>query len=106
MAKYKIAGYDAVDFEDMLNERLKDPEFKKGYDALEREFALASDLISLRAKKKLSQKELAKKARTSVKAVVNLESGDYENLSMPTLEKVGRVLGVRPEIHFKPLKAS
>ena len=38
---------------------MKDPEFKKEFEALEPEYALKSRLIELRMKKELTQKELA-----------------------------------------------
>lgn len=46
---------------DVKKELLGDNEVKKKYDRLGPEFAVISQLIELRAKKKLTQKELAKK---------------------------------------------
>jgi hypothetical protein len=45
---------------------MKDPTFRKEYEALEPEHRLASDLIRLRLSKGLTQEELARKLHTSV----------------------------------------
>jgi DNA-binding XRE family transcriptional regulator len=56
-------------------EKLKNPAFKREYDALESEFALARELIGARAKAKLSQEEVARRMGTSQSAVARMESG-------------------------------
>jgi DNA-binding transcriptional regulator YiaG len=62
-------------FDAWLKKKLKNPEFKKEYDALEEEFALASALIGARAKAKLTQEEVARRMGTSQSAVARMESG-------------------------------
>jgi DNA-binding XRE family transcriptional regulator len=71
-------------------EALKDPKFKKAYDALEPEFKLASSLIQARIDKKLTQQQLAKKAGVSQTIIARLESAD----SNPTVASVSRVASV------------
>ena len=71
-------------------EALKDPAFKKAYDALEPEFKLASSLIQARIDKKLTQQQLAKKAGVSQTIVARLESGETN----PTIGTVNRVAGI------------
>ncbi|HUO97480.1 MAG TPA: helix-turn-helix transcriptional regulator [Rhizomicrobium sp.] len=61
--------------EDWKREKLKNPAFKKAYDALEEEFALARELIGARARAKLSQQEVARRMGTSQSAVARMESG-------------------------------
>jgi len=56
-------------------ERLKEPNFKAAYDALEEEFMLARELIGARARAKLSQEEVARRMGTSQSAVARMESG-------------------------------
>ena len=56
-------------WEDIKKEILSDPEVKKIYDDLEVEYQIISDMIALRNKKKLSQKELAKKMGTTQSAL-------------------------------------
>lgn len=55
--------------------QLKNPAFKREYDALESEFALARELIGARAKANLSQQEVARRMGTSQSAVARMESG-------------------------------
>jgi DNA-binding XRE family transcriptional regulator len=70
-------------------EALKDPAFKKAYDALEPEFKLASSLIQARIDK-LTQQQLAAKAGVSQTIVARLESGEAN----PTISTVNRVAGI------------
>jgi predicted transcriptional regulator len=96
----------AYSYKSLLKRQLKNPEFRKEYDALEKEFALAKEIISLRLKAGLTQKELAEKARTSQPAIARLESGHYTKVSMSFLGRIGMALGAIPEIHFRKLKAA
>lgn len=89
---------------DILKKSLKDPKFRKEYEKLEEEFKLAEEIILLRLKLKITQKDLAKRAKTSQPAISRLESGEYQNLSLSFLRKVGKVLGVEPKIRFKDIK--
>lgn len=73
-------------------EALKDPAFKKAYDALEPEFKLASSLIQARIDNKLTQQQLAKKAGVSQTVVARLESGEA-NPTVGTISRVASVLG-------------
>ncbi|OGJ87681.1 MAG: transcriptional regulator [Candidatus Raymondbacteria bacterium RifOxyA12_full_50_37] len=94
------------DYKKLLKEELKNPEFRKEYDALAEEFELAKEVISLRLKAGLTQKELAEKAHTSQPAIARLESGHYTTVSMSFLNRIGKALGAMPEIHFRKLKAA
>jgi DNA-binding XRE family transcriptional regulator len=88
-------------FEALLEEKLKEREFRKEYESLEKEFALAEEVIKLRHEKNMTQKELAEKAGTSQPAIARLESGKYTNITMSFLRKIGKVFNAEPEIHFK-----
>ena len=48
-------------FDEFLAEQLKDPEFKKEYDALEPEFAIIQAMIDARKESGLTQKELSER---------------------------------------------
>ena len=91
---------------DLLKKQLKNPVFKKEYDALEKEFTIAKEVISLRKKANITQKELAELSGTSQPAIARLESGEYQNLSLTFLRRVGKVLGVVPEIRFRKTTAA
>ena len=95
MTKIKSYGYDQL-----LKKELKNPEFKKEYDKLSEDFALASEVINFRKGLNMTQKELAKIAKTSQPAIARLESGNYKNLSLSFLNKIANALGAKTEIHL------
>lgn len=88
------------EWEDFKKELLKDPKVKKEYDRLGPEFAIISQIIDLRAKKKLTQKALAKKLGTKQSAIARLESGNY-NPTLEFLQKTAEALGRKLVISFK-----
>jgi len=88
----------------LLKKQMKKNEFKKEYDLLEEEFELAREIIQLRTKASLTQKQLAELSGTSQPAIARLESGSYKNVSLAFLRRVGKALNVTPEIHFKKNK--
>lgn len=88
-------------YQQVLVEQLKNPDFKKAYDAFEDEFNLAEEIIQLRLKADITQAELARRAHTSQPAISRLESGNYTNVSLAFLRKIGAALGAVPVVHFK-----
>lgn len=88
------------DFSEIKKKWLKNPEFKKEYDALEPEFALAEMLIRQRIEKGFTQAQLAKKIGTKQSAISRLESGDY-NPTLEVLKKVAHALGSKIEISLR-----
>jgi DNA-binding XRE family transcriptional regulator len=90
-----------VRYDEYRKEQIQDPEFKTEYDALEDEFKLAVEVIELRKKNNLTQKELADRVGTSQPAIARLESGNYRNLSLAFLRRVAIALNAVPEIHLR-----
>jgi DNA-binding XRE family transcriptional regulator len=84
----------------LLKQQRKNKEFRKEFDKLEEEFALAKEVIQLRTEANLTQMQLAKLAGTSQPAIARLESGSYKNVSLSFLRKIGHALGAHPKIHF------
>ena len=78
----------------MLARDLKDPVFKKEYDALEPEYLLVKSLIDKRLAAGLTQKELAEKIGTRQSVISNLEGGEA-NPTLATLRKVADALGAK-----------
>lgn len=95
----------SMPFERFRERQLKDVELKKEFDALEKEFALAREIIELRRRQNLTQKQLAERIGTSQPAIARLESGSYENLSLSFLRRVADALGAIPEVHLKEKEA-
>lgn len=89
--------FEPVLFEKSLAEALKDPEWKKGYDALELEYNIIAQVIQKRLDKKMSQKQLAEKVGTKQSAISRLEGGN-SNPSVAFLEKVAKALGGKLQI--------
>jgi DNA-binding XRE family transcriptional regulator len=87
----KIDTSKFTTLEELMVKALKDPEFKKEYDALEPEFSLINDLISARLAKKMTQAELAVKTGMQQEAIARLESGS-SNPRYSTLSRVAKVL--------------
>ena len=73
---------------------LKDSKVKKIYDDLEVEYQIISDMVRLRNKKKITQKELVKKIGTTQSALSRFEMGDV-NPSLDFLKKVASALGTK-----------
>ena len=96
-----MSDIKSVNFDDLLNRELENPEFRTEYEALEDEFTLAKEVMQLRKSNNLTQKDLAKLAGTSQPAIARLESGNYKNLSLSFIRKVAEALGAIPEIHLK-----
>jgi transcriptional regulator with XRE-family HTH domain len=82
-------------------EWMKDPEYRKEYDALEQEFALAHAMIEARAKAGLTQEELAQRMETSQSVIARLESGRTRP-STRTLERFAKATGTRLRFSFEP----
>lgn len=95
-----------IDSEILLKRQLKNREFRKEYNELKEEFEIAKEIIKLRKKADLTQKQLAKLAGTSQPAIARLESGNYKNVSLSFLRKIGKALHAIPEIHFKKIKST
>jgi predicted transcriptional regulator len=83
-------------FDAWKRKQMKDPEFRKEYDALEEEFALIGELLSARSKAKLTQAQVARRMGTSQSAVARIESGRTPSLT--SLRKYARAVGRKVEI--------
>ena len=81
-------------WEDIKKVILKDTEVKKIYDDLEVEYQIISDMVRLRNKNKITQKELAEKIGTTQSALSRFEMGDV-NPSLRFLKKMAKALGTK-----------
>ena len=87
------------DLDKYLEEQLKDPEFKKEYDALEPQFAVIKAIIDARREKGITQKELSELTGIAQGDISKLENGSA-NPSIKTLKRVATALGKRLKIEF------
>lgn len=86
--------------EDDLKKRLKNPAFRKAWEESELEYQLSRVLIQRRLDKKMSQRDLAKKAHTT-QAVISRIEGMNSNPSIGLLKKLAGALGVKLKIGFE-----
>jgi DNA-binding XRE family transcriptional regulator len=91
MKKEKIK---LVSFNKLKRKWMKDAAFKKAYDDLEFEFELIKALILARAKKRMTQRELAKKIGVAQSALARFEAG-RTNPTLSFLKKVTVGLGLK-----------
>lgn len=86
-------------FKNHLKESLKDPEFKKNWEKSKAEYQLSQKIIELRIEKKISQVELAKKAKTTQAIISRIESSSA-NPSFKTLKRIGEAFNCDLDIGF------
>jgi ribosome-binding protein aMBF1 (putative translation factor) len=86
-------------FREDLEKRLKDSGFKKAWDRSEAEYQLAVRLIEARLKKTMSQRDLAKKVKTSQAAISRVESMNG-NPSFSFLKRIAGALDMKLSISF------
>lgn len=88
---------------DLHKKWMKDPAYRKEYDALEEEFALAAAVAKARIRAGLSQIQLAKRMKTTQSTVARLESGRGKP-STRTLGRFAKATGHRLKISFEPVR--
>jgi transcriptional regulator with XRE-family HTH domain len=88
---------------DLHKKWMKDPEYRKEYDALEEEFALAAAVAKARSRAGLSQAQLAKRMKTTQSTIARLESGRGQP-STRTLGRFAKATGHKLKISFEPVR--
>lgn len=88
-----------TNFNDYLEQQLKDPAVKSEYDALEPEFAVMRAIIDARIENGLTQKQLSEKTGISQADISRIERGTA-NPSVKTLQRIAEALGRKVSIEF------
>ena len=83
-----------------------DPRLARAVEELIAEMKLEQQIVGLREKRGLTQRQLAKLLGTSQPYVAKLESGRVKNLGVKTLVKCAQALGASVSIRMAPLKRS
>jgi transcriptional regulator with XRE-family HTH domain len=91
-----------TNFDLYLEEQRKDPVFAERFERAGEAWDVALQLAALREEAGLSQKELARKIRTTQQQISRLESPGYEGHSLSMLRRVARVLNAHVRVVFKP----
>jgi len=97
--KNQVKQLKAVDFQDYLAEQLKNPSIKKDYDRFGKQIEIAYQILQLRKKKGLSQKDLAQKIGTQQSDIARMETGQ-QNFTTNTLQKIAEVFDCDLKIEF------
>lgn len=85
--------------DDILKEELKDPVFRKEWDRLEPAYQAGKALIQARIDAKMSQKKLAKLAKTTQAVISRIENMTVSP-SIGLLQKIATAFGKKLEIRF------
>lgn len=84
-----------------LQEQLKDPNFKKEYDALAAEYTLLSSLIDARKKSHVTQNQLAQITGIAQSDISKIETGSA-NPTLRVLQRLADGLGMSLRVEFVP----
>ena len=88
-------------FDVFLQEQLKDPEFKKEYEALQPERAIIQAIIDARLQTGFTQKELSERTGIAQGDISKLEHGNA-NPSIRTLQRLASGMGMKLKLEFIP----
>ncbi|MEI8062397.1 MAG: helix-turn-helix transcriptional regulator [bacterium] len=88
--KYK----GGISFNTLHRRSMKDPEYKRHYDALELEFQIIHLIIKARREKNITQKKLAEMIGTTQSVIARFESGKG-NPTLNFLQKLTFALGTK-----------
>src|SRR2546425_3057516 len=91
-----------TNFDVYLEEQLKDPTFAERFEKAGEAWDAALQLAALREKAGLSQRDLARKLKTSQQNISRLESPSYEGHSLAMLRRVAEVLGATLRVTIEP----
>jgi ribosome-binding protein aMBF1 (putative translation factor) len=86
---------------DLHKKWMKSRAYRKAYDELAPEFALARAIIEARVTAGLTQEQLAKRMATTQSVIARLESGRTRP-STQTLERLAAATGTQLRISFEP----
>ena len=87
------------EFQEFLQEQLKDEAFKKEWDKLELRYKIIEEMLKLRIKYHLTQKQFAEKVGTTQAVISRIENGNV-NIGVDFLERVAKAFGKRVEVRL------
>lgn len=94
-------------FEEALEQELKDPEFRFYFERARAVRQLSGIVKNARQHARLTQAQLAEKAKTSQTVIARLESGSDSRIpSLDLLERIASALKARLVIRFEYKKAA
>jgi ribosome-binding protein aMBF1 (putative translation factor) len=90
-----------TNFDKYLETQMRDPSFAERFGRAGEAWDVALQIASLRRRAGLSQKELARKLKTSQQQISRLESPSYEGHSLRMLRRVAEILGATVHVVFE-----
>src|SRR5438309_9421816 len=102
----KKSGMSKTNFDVFLEEQLRDPDFAERFKRAGEAWEVALQIAALRERAGLSQRDLARKLKTSQQNISRLESPSYEGHSLTMLRRVAHVLKARVRVILEPESAS
>ena len=91
-----------TNFDAYLEEQLRDPAFAARFQEAGEAWEVSLQLAALRQQAGLSQKELARRLKTSQQQISRLESPAYEGHSLSMLRRVAKTLHARVRVVIEP----
>lgn len=80
--------FKKIDVKELLEKELEDVTLKSNYDQIKKEYELIEQIVKIRKQKKISQVDLAKKARVSQQAISRLEREKH----IPKIDTLMRIV--------------
>ena len=90
-----------ITFDDMLNEQLQDPEFRKEYEAIQPEMDVIRAIVDARISQNLTQKELSERSGINQADISKIENGT-RNPSLNLLKRLADGMRMTLKIEFVP----
>ncbi len=86
-------------FDSYLEEKMKNPDFKAEYDALDPEFSIMQAMIDARKESGLTQQQLSEKTGITQADISRMEKGNA-NPSLHTLQRLAAGMNMRLRLEF------
>jgi len=90
-----------TNFDQYLAEQMKDAGFAERFEKAGKAWDVALQIVALREEAGFSQKDLARKLKTSQQQISRLESPAYEGHSLRMLRRVAEAMGATVHIVFE-----
>ena len=93
----------AKTFREVLNEQMKNPEFKAEWDATEAEYQIIKSMLEARRRMAITQSQLSEITGIAQADISRIENGNA-NPSIQTLQRLAAGLGMRLKVEFVPIE--
>ncbi len=91
-----------TNFDRYLDEQMRDPAFAARFEEAGEAWDVALQVAALRQQAGISQKELARRLKTSQQQISRLESPGYEGHSLSMLRRVAKALSAKVRVVLEP----